>query len=412
MKKFIFLITIFFSIIFLYSNEEYNIIFDQNFSEYVGAEDILATNYLLEQGFDKFLNIKKGKKIFPIILRAAKLIFLYQPLAGLEVVIQHEVFGHGYRIRDISSHFTKVTGYRFDLPFPYGNGGGATGYDFNENFTSFQEIAISIAGVESNAILANRIKMKWMESNKIDPLKSTLYIQSFQDLTGYIYSMDDSPYFVNEGHDIESYLFWLNTTYYNKYLSKRDLKISALINLLDPFTYFSIFDQFYYVFTGKELDLLMIKIKNLKYLPSFRLGLAPYGIEYFSEHFFSYKNRPIFAYLRYGKFLKSYFGIGIEMPKLLSNKNYDFGFKIDLFNQPKIYYKSSEITFDDVNVFYDEKDLSKKIYGVSASIFYQKKFKQDKAIYLQLGYKTKGFVPAEDLRNSIIARIGITIKTL
>jgi hypothetical protein len=398
---------------FLFSNEsEYSIIFDKNFSPYMGAEDILSTNYLLEKSFDKYLKIKNEKKFFPALLRGVKLIFLYQPLAGFEVVLQHELFGHGYRIRDVSKHYAKVLGYSFDMPFPYGNGGGATFYDFNDNYTSFQEIAISLAGVESTAMLANRIKLKWLESKKIDPLKAVLYMQSFHDLTGYIYSMDDSPYYVNDGHDIESYLFWLNTTYYNKNLSKNDLKMAALINFLDPFTYYSIFENFYYIFTSKNLNFPMMKISKLRYLPSFRLALAPYGMEYYFENFLSYKNRPIYAYLRYGKFLRNNYGLGIEMPKLIMSKSYDLGFKVDIFNQSKIYFKASDLDFDGINFYYSERDLRKKVLGISASVFYQKRFKENLAFYIQAGYKTKGFVQSEDLRDSIIARIGLTIHTL
>jgi hypothetical protein len=378
----------------------------------MGAEDILSTNYLLGKSFGRFLKIKKEKKIVPILLRWAKLIFLYQPLAGFEVVLQHELFGHGYRIRDISKHYVKVLGFSFDLPLPYGNGGGATFYDFNKNYTSFQEIATSLAGVESTAMLANRIKLKWLESKKIDPLNAVIYMQSFHDITGYIYSMEDSPYYVNDGHDIESYLFWLNTTYYNKHLSKDDLKMSALINLLDPFTYYSLFENFYYIFTSKDLNFPMFNIGKLRYLPSFRLTLAPYGMEYYFENFLSYKNRPIYAYLRYGKFLRNNFGFGIEIPKLIMSKSFDLGFKLDIFNQNKIYFKASELDFDGINFFYSEKDLRKKVSGISASIFYQKRFKDNLAFYIQAGYKTKGYVQSEDLRDSIIARIGLTIHTL
>jgi hypothetical protein len=410
MKKILILI---FCFSFLFSNEsEYNIIFDNNFSPYIGAEDILSTNYLLEKSFDKFLNIKKEKKFLPAMLRGIKFVFFYFPLSGFEVVLQHELFGHGYRIRDISTHYTKVLGYKFDLPFPYGNGGGATFYDYNNNYTSFQEIATSLAGVEATAMLSNRIKLKWLESKKIDALNSILYLQSFHDITGYIFSMDNSPYYVNDGHDIESYLFWLNTTYYNKNLSKKDLKRSALINFLDPFTYYSLFENFYYVFTSKELNFPMFNIGKLRYLPSFRLALAPYAMEYYFENFLSYKNRPIYAYLRYGKFLRNNFGLGIEIPKLFMSNSFDLGFKIDIFNQSKIYFKASELEFDGINFYYSEKDLKKKIFGASASIFYQKRFKKNLAIYLQAGYKTKGYVQSEDLRDSIIARIGLTIHTL
>ncbi len=47
-----------------------------------------------------------------------------------------------------------------------------------------------------------------------------LYLQGMQDLTAYVYTLDDSEEFKNDGHDIESYLYWLNNTYYKDHLSK------------------------------------------------------------------------------------------------------------------------------------------------------------------------------------------------
>ncbi len=51
------------------------------------------------------------------------MVLIWYPLSEFEVTLQHEVFGHGYRIRDIGSNIVKVQGYEFDPPFPYGDGG-------------------------------------------------------------------------------------------------------------------------------------------------------------------------------------------------------------------------------------------------------------------------------------------------
>ena len=408
MKKtfLILLLLVFFS---LSANDQYKLLVDFKLSPYIGAEDIITVHEGAEIAVHKFLKIPKTKNPIYITTRIAEVVFIWLPLSEVEIVVQHEVFGHGYRIRDIGDHFAEVSKYEIGKPTPYGRGGGATFYWFNDNFTSFQECAVSIAGVEATSILANRLKMKYMNSLKIDPLKSMLYLQAQHDLTGYIYSMNDSIFIVADGHDIECYIKWLNNTYFDKKLTKQDLKQAALINLVDPFTYYNFGAYFYYIFTGKDFNVPMIKIKNIRYLPSFRLGLAPYGIEYFFENFISYKNRAIYSYIRAGSHEDTYFGVGLEMQDIFKTKKHSLGFRVDLFNQPKIYFKGGATTFEGIQVGYSEKDLHKKLFGSSFYLMYDRRFSKNSnfSFHMEVGYKTKGFVPGEYLRNGLNVRIGL-----
>ncbi|NGX33492.1 MAG: hypothetical protein K1060chlam4_01562, partial [Candidatus Anoxychlamydiales bacterium] len=322
--------------------ESYQIMGDIDFSPYSGAQNLLTLHESLEKAFSYVIPYKQEKKVIYAILRILELGFVWGPLSRAEMVVQHEVFGHGYRIRDIGSSRAKVKGYQIDMPPPYGGGGGGTKYSFNSDLTSFQEIAISLAGVEASAILANRLKMKWMESLKLDARKASLYLQSHLDLTNYVLSMEDSFLFADTGHDIKSYIYWLNNTYYEDEITCSDLKEAVLVNFLDPMMYYSIGSFFYYIFTGKDIKIPMIDIKGVKFLPNLRLGLAPYGSECFLENFLSYKNRAIYSYVRVGNHNNNTFwGVGIEYPKLYEFNLNTIGFRADLFHQPKIYSKEA-----------------------------------------------------------------------
>src|SRR3989304_7500498 len=237
MKKIIILFL--FSIVSLFSKESSYVIYEPKFSPYAGAENLFfifqGSGYILS----KYISIPEKKNFLYMLGRFAEVTAIYYPLSRIEVVLQHEVFGHGYRIRDIGSNIAVVNRYVIDAPFPYGNGGGATYYFYNENMTSFLEASVSIAGVEATSIFANRMKIKWLSYPRLDPLKSLLYIESQHDITSYIDSMDDFLPYDDEGHDIEDYLFWLNNTYYRDFLSKKKLKKPSLINFLDPYTYYS-----------------------------------------------------------------------------------------------------------------------------------------------------------------------------
>lgn len=412
MKKIFFVFNFLFLCV-IAAKEPYYVMGDIDFSSYSGAEDILTFHQGLECGIDSLFKIKNEKKIFGILRRTCGMVLIWYPLSEFEIVVQHEVFGHGYRVRNLGSDIARVEKYEFDAPFPYGDGGGATLYEYS-TLTTFDKTLISAGGVESTAVLANRLKMKWISDLRLDPRKLFLYLEAEQDLTSYVYSMNDSIIFENDGHDIESYLFWLNNTYYTDHLSKDDIKKSVLINLVDPTTYYCVGSFFYYIFSGKDMKIPTINIKNLRILPNLRLGLAPYGLEYYLESFMSNTNVPIYSYFRIGNHnQRTFWGFGLEYPGLLKLNLWKIGFRFDLFRQPKIYFKNAMFEFERIQFGYSEEDLRRMIYGVYSSLIIEKRFSNKSyfSVYVEGGYKTNGFIPGQALRESIIFRLGLGFDT-
>jgi len=399
---------------FLSAKEEFFIMVDKDFSPYAGGENILTLHETVEYISSKYLKIPKESKLFYNFIRLAEEAFIWYPLSEFEMVLQHEVFGHGYRIRDINSNSVWVYKYKIKVPFPYGKGGGETSYFYSENLTDFGKLSLDLGGVESTAVLANRLKMKWSTSLFTNPKKAFLYILTQQDLTNYVYSMDDSIFFTDNGDDIESYIHWLNIIYYNDDLKKEDLKKAVLLNFFDPTTFYSLASIFVYIFTGKDMPFYMIGTNDFKFLPNLRLGLAPYGLDYYLENFMSYKQSPMYAYLRFGKYNSNfYYGGGLEYPAVYKSDCTKIGFKFDFYRQPKIYFKKGLSTHDGIQTGYSPKELNKMTLGCLTALIFEKRLsrKSSTSFYAECGYKTKGYIMGQSLKNGFIFRIALGLNS-
>ncbi len=393
----------------LFADSDYNIIADRYFSPYAGADDLIMSHKLVENSYLERLTqtYESNPARWAQLSRTAELMCFWDPLNYFTTLIQHEVFGHGYRVRSLGSQDANVTKYKFHIPPPYGPGGGATHYKYSTDRTTvFEHLAITTGGVEATAICANRLRMQWLKKGSINPNQSSLYLNAEHDLTLYtIYSSD------NEGDDMHSYRDFLNHTYQGSKLTSKSLRTQALINLLDPFTYYSFYSWYNYVSKGKQGPLPMIPLGSYQYLPGARLGLTPFGPEYYMENFLLKDEKPIYFYLRGGKHAgMNYTGLGIENPHQWQLGSFQLGYRADLWLQPKI-------DMQDLRYAYSQLDKRENLhantsdsrFGVSISLIAQKKLWSDGMLFVQLGAKTPGYVPGEGLDSSLIFRVGITL---
>src|SRR5207245_4171361 len=122
----------------------------------------------------------------------------------------------------------------------------------------------------------------------------------------------------------------LSFTYTNNFLSVARLRSLSWINLGDPFTLYSIYAWFHYIASGKETRIPMIPIFGLGYLPSVRLGLTPFGPEFFIENYLLDGKRPIYFYIKGGRHSQNrYGGLGFYAPRIWSRKKWFVGFRCD-----------------------------------------------------------------------------------
>ncbi|MBU6384011.1 MAG: hypothetical protein KGR16_06825 [Verrucomicrobia bacterium] len=348
--------------------------------------------------------------------RLCELYLAWLPVNYLATVVQHEVFGHGYRIRDIGKPNAKVAGYSFEPPPPYGDGGAATSYDIGPHLSTTEETSIAMAGVESTAILALLTKFKWLESHRIDPRQSVLYLLCQHDLNLYIGTLNilDAD---DEGHDIQMYIQSLNYTYTNNFISGARLRSLSWMNLGDPFTFYAIYSWFRYVLSGKETRIPMIPIFNWGYLPNIRLALSPFGPECYLENYLLKGRNPVYFYLKGGNHSQNrYGGFGFYVPRMWEFSRWFIGCRFDFWRQPILLLQPGNIPFEEINFslkpnknnpLYPYSQQHSMTFGWGGSLIFG--IHRMNGFEVELGYKTRGFLPGYALRSSPTARLFYTL---
>lgn len=397
----------------------YKLGWDINFSPYAGGEDILFGMRAVERVEGYILGktaVCYSKSASARFWRLTELYMAWLPINYLATVAQHEVFGHGYRIRDISRGRVKVAGYSFNPPPPYGEGGAATGYDIGSDLATTEETSIAMGGVESTAILAIETKFKWLEANRIDPRQTVMYLLCQHDLNLYIGSLkilDEDE----DGHDIKMYIRSLNHTYTNHSISGARLRSLSWINLGDPFTFYAIYAWLHYVMSGKETRIPMIPVYSWGYLPNIRLGLTPFGPEVWVENYLLQGDSPLYFYIKGGNHSENnYWGAGFYVPKMWEISKWIIGCRLDFWRQPKLLLQPGNVLFPDIDLSakpnpndplypYSEQHAMRVGWGGSMIFGYHGR----NGFEVELGYKSQGFLPGYALRASPTARFYYTL---
>ncbi|MCF7806613.1 MAG: hypothetical protein K9M13_03085, partial [Simkaniaceae bacterium] len=210
----------------------------------------------------------------------------------------------------------------------------------------------------------------------------------------------------------ESYVYYMKTLYPTMPINLNNLTIKSLVNLADPFLWYSLYSQLYYVVKGTPLDVSMFPFFGKSgYLPVFQLALAPYGPEfYFQNYFRTAKGSPIMVYGKWGSLAHNlHWGVGFEAPYLIRTPQQTLGFKFDYFDQ---YEPNADLTFEEAG---EESSFEyqgvHRISGYAFSFIGTQSFDRfpSSGLYLQAGFKTEGYLPGESLKAGLIARAGFSI---
>lgn len=400
---------------------------DINFTPYAGAENL----FFLHTGLEKINDLIDPLPVVTIKdilnptqcpslsvkdhwLRKAKSIFLWIPANCACLVTQHEIFGHGYRIRDLGTEYAKVTGYKMYVF------GGETSFKITNQLTTTQRISMAIAGIEADVILANKIRLKWLNNGQANGTESMLYFMSSLTLTGYAFSVSSNPKSVPQNeNDISNFLFYLNNTYQESYLGYEKVRNVSLLNFIDPFIYYSIISQWMYDAYCLPIKIPMFNIGSIKYLPSARVALTPFGLQGYLENFFLINSIPTYLYLKWGKNgPNNYWGVGVENQKVFNWKQGSLGFRMDLWQQPHVLFEQGALSVleimnlpkeSKIPPLYPTSVLNAKSLGIAFSLIGAYGFaKWPVRLFSELGYKSDGYLPGEALRKSPIARGGVS----
>ncbi|MFT4553504.1 MAG: hypothetical protein ACI9S8_002144 [Chlamydiales bacterium] len=369
---------------------------DKDFSSGVGAENLLTIHKAFQKG-DKFLytgpvfNRDDG---WGFLARFAKLVFLDVPVADYTLLLQHEVFGHGARLRSIGLS----PSYDLPLPVPYGEGGGAT-YFSGYSISPRDEMGIDTGGVESTEVLANKLGKKAISKGTLNFQEALLYFGGHHDQTFYILG-DNGKGTYASGHDIRSYHSDLTQFLGRETVSYDKLRKYAYWNYADSMSLLSLYTIWQYMFDAeREQEIPMFSMGGVEFLPGYRLALTPYGIEHGLNSYLNFQESTGFAYIRFGdNDERNSYAFGFDMNKLWENDDFSYGIKADFWKQPV--------------VGQSEGLHSKDKIGGALSIRSTYQFAEDYGIFAELGGKTKGYLLGESLDKDVKLTVGLALLSL
>ena len=377
-----------------------NIIYDRYFSPYSGSSNLIFAQKLLIWGENALFDGSGRNTTAKVWGRAAEQLLFWSNLNMIAAVTQHEVFGHGYRLRELGFSPKKY------LITPWY---GATYFKVNNSFLMGELLAVDVAGLEAEGILAQDLKMHWIHQSKIDGRLSSAYTQAQQSLFWYTLITQLGRLKkekASKGNDIEAYIAHHNASYQNNQLTIGKLTRWSIFNWLDPMTFYAYYAFFYYIAEGKPWDFPMIPLgETIRYLPNIRIGYAPYSPEAYLENFFSIDEKPLYFYLKGGK---RSIGLGVAYNRLIAGKRGILGFRFDGWNQNVFLSNATVGEFLKGQTVF-RSVLNKRKWGAAFSVKMTLNLFSSLAIYSELGGKTAGYLPGYSLRKDITARVGLTI---
>lgn len=307
------------------------------------------------------------------------------------MIANHEIGGHGSRGREFGLNT------KYHLSFFKGSTNlSGNSYQFS-NFPIHKSIAFDTAGIQASHLLAENIKVRYFESNNINPIYGI----------GYLASQGDQPLYIlfskngKKEDDIADYIQNINKLYNTNYLTKSKLKCYALFDFLDPFIWYS----GYSYIMNRDISIPMFKLnQNIEYLPAARSVLATYGLERkLVNHFRFNETRYTQLSMSYGKNknIKSY-SIGINAYDIVNVRNVSLGAELIFWSQPQILI---------VNPAQAKIKLG-GLVAVNSNFDLYKTAKESIRAVVSAGFKSKGFVEGRPLQASLLFRAGLQFNLI
>jgi hypothetical protein len=372
-----------------------------------GTTDVLALQRALARLEDEllpthFMETTRLTHALGIGYRFGKWLTLDLPQDWFLMVVAHEVFGHGARLREIGA--PDVT-YSFDAPPPYGGGGAATMFDGNVLIiaTRADVLGIDTAGIEAQNVLADSIGRQAVALGALSYRDAWLYFQSRVAGLRYIQSVTpQSP----PGHDVGDFLRDFNVGCQPPVcvpLTTTSLKRRALLMLGDPVLAYSAYGfAVSYLVQGRTVAAVpMIPLSHdVRYLPAVGFAMTPFGTEWTTEHNLRVGERLTWISLRFGDAGVTHpWGAGVIATRVVRVGRVVADISADFWRQPPLDAPPSSPTL-----------IAGGLAAVTARTALGSEGRYGRlGVTAQVGYKSAGFVPGERLRSGALVRAGLTI---
>jgi hypothetical protein len=362
--------------------------YDRKLSPYMGADDLI-TSY---RGLAKFQDVSIGPA--PTYwTRLLEMLAIYYPLSNYLATTQHEVFGHGFRIRSLGRSVASVNNYKIEVSFPYSGYAsslGSTSFTHSIDWTRDHHLSVSIAGLEAEAVMTRKLKKRWVASRSIEKRLSVLYAPVALSFTDYALSLLGTE---DSGHDIADTIALWNELYPNNIATGKYVKNIALLNYLDPMLWFSVRGVWNYLSHGKSASVPMFKTKGLDWLPSYRADLTPFGVGHWGELYICIDKELLYFYAM-GCDRGGAFGLGFERRGLLHFRKTTFDVEFDFWKQPRLALDLCA------------QRSGKNMWGARTVVTMNVKL-GDFIWFEQFGFKSEGYYQGESLDQVLIVRMGL-----
>lgn len=416
-QKIIFLIVCAISCALSASAQSYSkIVFDGEKSENFGSENLITLHRVLYSFEDKHLSdtlfheFNFVRKTVGFGYRMAKLLLLDAQIDGFIALSQHEVFGHGSRFREFG--FIENS-FNLNLYPPFGNASGFAnrgklkpGYKYP---TAHENIAINLSGVEGEMLLANKLSQQLLLDDTLHYRQGLLFLITQNNQLLYLwFTRLTKPENIKPGNDMENYVNRINFLYptlTNKAYDIKKLSNQSLVSFINPLQIYSAFTVLYsYGVKGKKKlskRIPMINLGNTRFLPLLNFSLTPFGRRYHLVNYFRYQKILFSGDFNFGETTSNYFyGISLKCFNIINRERFTLNFHLDFWDQPRLELDSYQNPTAENNT-----GEALKVDFV----FRPNSRKNSPGLFVQAGYKTKGYVMGEPLDETFILRYGLSM---
>jgi hypothetical protein len=369
---------------------------DRDISPAAGATATITLGRLVAHAEDRFVPLRlfadqgKLRRATNASYRLAKLALFDDPQENWLRVANHELFGHGGRLREL---FDGRVSYALPAPPPYGRGGGATYFSLDRTPTVEEILAVTVGGMEANRMMARFLTQDALTSGRWHYRDARRYLYAEYDTIHYIRGTNDHE---EEGHDVGDFLKIYNevaTADDAKTLNARTLRRRVLVGFANPMIVYSYYSAFIsYVWSGHaDAPVPMLHLGATRYLPMARFQLTPFGTEWVVDNAFVRNGRFIDATIRAGQTIGARtWGVGLQTTRLAAWKGWTFDGEGDLWHQPEW---GGEMTAT-----------------AHRQVTHLPRSHETLALVVQAGYKTNGFLAGERIHQGGVVRIGMVLS--
>ena len=372
------------------------VLVDRDMSPAAGATATIALGRLVARAEDRFVPLGlfadhgKLRRAANASYRLAKLSLFDNPQENWLRVANHELFGHGGRLREL---FKGRISYALPAPPPYGRGGGATYFGLDRTPTVEDMLAVTVGGMEANRMMARLLTQDALTAGRWHYRDARRYLYAEYDTMRYIRRTTDVE---KEGHDVGDFLKIYNelaTANDARTLNARTLRRRVLAGFANPMIAYSYYGAFIsYVWSGRaDAPVPMLRLGATRYLPMARFELTPFGTEFVIDNAFVRNGRFVDATIRAGQTIGARtWGVGLQATRLAARKGWTFGGDGNLWHQPEW---GGEVTAT-----------------AHRQVGRLPRLHNPLALVVQAGYKTNGFLAGERIHQGAVLRVGAALS--